>query len=72
VPRDVALRWLLPDLAVSQTGSPIGLSDSIGDAYLRALALTDVARRLERMESRPRPSPSLAQMIRPVAEWDGI
>jgi len=72
VPRDVALRWLLPDLAVSQTGSPVHLSDSIGDAYLRSLALADVARRLERMEPRPKPSPSLAQMIRPVAEWEGI
>jgi hypothetical protein len=72
VQRDVALRWLLPEFAVSQAGSPIRLSDSIRDTYLRALALADVARRLEQMESRPKPSPSLAQMIRPVAEWDGI
>jgi len=72
VQRNVALRWLLPALVVSQAGSPIRLSDSISDAYLRSLALADVARRLARMEPSPKPSPPLAHMIRPVAEWEGI
>ena len=72
VQRDVALRWLLPTLATVQASSPINLSDSIGDAYLRAVALTDVAKRLERTEPKAKVSPARAQMIRPVAEWEGL
>ncbi len=69
---DLALRWLLPTLALSGTASPVNLAESISDPYLRALALTDVARRVERTESGPKPCPARARMVRPVVEWEGL
>jgi hypothetical protein len=70
--RDVALRWLLPTLAMVQASSPVNASDLIGNAYLRTLGLTDAARRIRRLEPKAKPSPARAQMIRVICEWEGM
>jgi hypothetical protein len=72
VKRDLALRWLLPMLATSQTASPTNSAESIGDPYLRALALIDVARAGRSLHTQAKPSPPLAAMIRPILEWEGM
>jgi hypothetical protein len=69
--RDLALRWLLPTLAHSQTRSPLLLASSIDSPYLRALGLVDVAREMLGLGSRCRSVPERARQVRPIVEWEG-
>jgi len=71
VPRDLALRWLLPEIAASQAGSPLTLAEQIESPYLRTLGLVDVAGRLLQLESGPLPAPHRALQVRPITEWEG-
>jgi hypothetical protein len=71
VGRDLALRWMLPTLAETQTRSPVNVAGGIGSAYLRAMALVDVARGILSLESRSRPVPERGRRIRPIVEWEG-
>jgi hypothetical protein len=70
--RDVALRWLLPTLAMVQASSPVNTSELMGNSYIRTLGLTDAARSIQRLEPKATPSPARAQMIRVIAEWEGM
>jgi len=68
---DLALRWALPYLAFAQTRSPISLSEKIGDAYPRAVALVDIAREMLHLGRRVEAAPDRAQQIRRIVEWEG-
>ena len=68
---DLALRWALPYLAFAQTRSPIGISEKIGGAYPRAMALVDIAREMLHLERRVEAAPDRAQQIRRIVEWEG-
>jgi hypothetical protein len=72
VERDLAIRWMMPQLAYSETRSPVGLAGEIGSPYLRALAFVDIARELLGYPPKPRPAPDRAAQIRPVVEWEGM
>jgi hypothetical protein len=69
--RDIAMRWLLPELARAQTRSPINLAEYIAEAFPRAIALVDVAREMLEVKSTARPAPDRARQIRPIVEWEG-
>jgi hypothetical protein len=71
VERDLALRWMLPTLADSQTRSPVNVAAEIGNPYLRAMALADVAEATLGLERRCRPVPERGRRIRPIVEWEG-
>ncbi|MCJ7749822.1 MAG: hypothetical protein MUQ65_01815 [Armatimonadetes bacterium] len=68
---DLALRWALPYLAFAQTRSPIGISEKIGEAYPRAMALVDIAREMLHLDRRAEAAPDRARQIRRIVEWEG-
>lgn len=68
---DLALRWALPYLAFAQTRSPIRISERIGKAYPRAMALVDIAREMLHLDRRAEAAPDRAQQIRRIVEWEG-
>ncbi len=70
--RDLAIRWMMPDLAHSQTRSPVGLAGEIDSPFLRSLAFVDIARELLDSTPRPRPAPDRAMQIRPIVEWEDV
>ncbi len=70
--RGVALRWLLPTLAVVQASSPVNTAELMDNYYIRTLGLTDAARSIQHLDPKPTPSPARAQMIRVIAEWEGM
>lgn len=69
--RDLALRWLLPELARAETRSPSSMAEQIEGGFPRALALVDVARDMLDLNARARPAPDRARQIRPIVEWEG-
>lgn len=70
--RDLALRWIIPLLTVSETGSPTHAAESITSPYLRALCLVEVGKAIQKVQALAQPSPSRGRMIRPVVEWEGM
>lgn len=67
---DVGLRWLLPELARSQTASVASFANRIESPYVRCLALVDAAREVLGEPVAPRPSPERARQIRVITEWE--
>jgi hypothetical protein len=70
LPRDIAVRWLLPELARAQTRSPISLAEHIVAEFPRAVALVDLAREMLDLNAAARPAPDRARQIRPIVEWE--
>jgi hypothetical protein len=70
LPRDIAVRWLLPELARAQTRSPINLAEHIAGEFPRAVALVDLAREVLDLNATARPAPHRARQIRPIVEWE--
>jgi hypothetical protein len=70
--RDLAIRWIVPELARAQTRSPVSLSGSIQSPYLRSLSLADAAGEMLGRAPVPRPAPDRAAQIRPIVEWEGM
>ncbi len=70
LPHDIAVRWLLPELARAQTRSPINLAEHIADEFPRAVALVGLAREMLHLNATARPAPDRARQIRPIVEWE--
>ncbi len=72
IERDLAIRWIVPELARAQTRSPVALAGEIESPYLRALAFVAIAHELADPIPAARPAPERAMQIRPIVEWEGI
>ncbi len=71
VPRDLALRWLLPEAARLGQGALEAVAEKQEEPYWRGLGLVAAARVLLRQEAAPTPVPERLRLLRPIVEWEG-